>query len=280
MRLKHPDLMLATAIALLNVVLVLLAGRATTGVASTGMVWTSVIGTILALPLVFVLPGYTLCEALFHKRSLDAVHRMLISLGLSLSIDILGGIVLNVFPIGLRALSWAALLAFLTALFALLVAYLRRKTVMIVKQPHRIRFNAYECILFGLACAVVMLSIGFSAASVAQQPRPGFTQMWMLPSDQSNNSCAVRLGVRSYELSPVTFSVEMTINGAQVNRWPSIVLAPQQEWERLVSIGSSETGAVSIEAQLYRSGKPQVVYRQVNITMYSARCVTEPGRGP
>src|SRR5713101_8678422 len=118
MRLKHPDLLLASAIALANVVWAWLPGRF------------PAIGVALALPLVFGLPGYTLTGVLFHRRSLDTVHRMLLSLGLSVAMDIAGGLALNVFPIGLRPVSWSVLLAFLTALFAALGAYLRRGTVM------------------------------------------------------------------------------------------------------------------------------------------------------
>src|ERR1700737_2473899 len=117
MRLKHPDLVLSSTIALADVAGAMLPGHS------------PVLDTALALPLVFVLPGYTLTEALFHKRSLDIVHRMLLSLGLSLAIDIPGGLLLNMFPFGLRSTSWSALLAVLTVVFAGLVVYLRRSMV-------------------------------------------------------------------------------------------------------------------------------------------------------
>src|SRR5579859_3336673 len=100
LRLKHPDLVLATAIALANVVWAFLPYHV------------PAIGTALALPLVFITPGYTLTAALFHRRSLDMAYRMLLSLGISVSIVIAGGLVLNALPGGLRPSSWSALLAF------------------------------------------------------------------------------------------------------------------------------------------------------------------------
>jgi len=118
MRLKHPDLLLASAIALANVVWALLPARV------------PAIGVALALPLVFVLPGYTLTGVLFHSRFLDTVHRMLLSLSVSVAMDIAAGLALNVFPVGLRPASWSVLLAVLTAVFAALGAYLRRGTAM------------------------------------------------------------------------------------------------------------------------------------------------------
>src|SRR2546421_12992924 len=113
MRLKNLDLIVTMIIAGLNVLYTLLPSRI------------PVIGIILALPLVFVLPGYTLTEALFHKRSLDDSHRLVLSLALSLAIDILGGFILNMLPGGLQAISWTVLLGLITAIFTLLAAYLR-----------------------------------------------------------------------------------------------------------------------------------------------------------
>src|SRR5690348_6500277 len=115
MRLKHLDLIVTEIIVVLNVAFVLLPSH------------NPVIGTILAWPLVLVLPGYMLTAALYHKRSLDASHRLLLTLGLSLAIDILSGLILNVLPAGLQATSWVTLLGLLTVVFSLLVAYLRKR---------------------------------------------------------------------------------------------------------------------------------------------------------
>src|SRR5437588_10406582 len=107
MRLKNLDLIAAVFIAALNVLWAVLPSRP------------PVIGIILALPLVLVLPGYTLTEALFRKRPLDAPNRLLFSLGLSLAIDIFCGFILNLLPTGLQAISWAVFLALLTAVLSL-----------------------------------------------------------------------------------------------------------------------------------------------------------------
>ena len=111
-----------------------------------------IIGIILAVPLVFFLPGYTLTQALFRKRSPDqspdpssnlilqpnlkighpasAVDYTIFSLGLSLAIDVLLGFVLNLFPMGLQLRSWALSLGLITAIFALLAAYIRRRNLV------------------------------------------------------------------------------------------------------------------------------------------------------
>src|SRR6266571_1027762 len=237
MRLKNLDLIVMVIIAVLNVVWALLPSHL------------PVIGIILALPLVFVLPGYTLTEALFHKRLPDVPDRLIFSLGLSLAIDILSGLILNLLPIGLQAISWAVLLGLLTAVFSLLVAYLRlqRGGPISEARPLTFRFSISGGILFGLAIIVAFLSILYAAIGVTQQPHPGFTQLWMFPQVQVGKSCAVRLGVRSFESTSITYRITMTMNGAEVATWPSVVLAPQDEWDRLVPLTPGVTDKVYVE---------------------------------
>jgi len=255
MRLKNLDLIVTVIIAALNIGWALLPSHI------------PAIGIILALPLVLVLPGYTLTQALFHKRSLDVPNRLLFSLGLSVANAILSGLLLNILPVGLKAISWAGLLGLLTIMFSLLVAYLRRGAAVNGARTPRARLSISGFILFGLATVIAVFSILYAALGVAQQPYPGFTQLWMLPAVQAGKNCAVRLGVRSFESTPVTYRLAMTVGGAGVTTWTSVVLAPQEEWNRLVPIPPVASDKVSVEAQLYRVYTPQTVYREVNLTL-------------
>jgi uncharacterized membrane protein len=260
MHYKNLDLIAVVTIAVLNVVWVLLHSSA------------PVVGIILAFPLALVLPGYTLTEVLFRKRSLNAPERLVLSLGLSLAIDVLSGLFLNVLPVGLQATSWAVLLGLLTVVFSLLAVYLRRGVPASGTQPLRFRLSIYQGILFGLAISVAILSFVYIDVGVIQQPHPGFTQLWMLPEVQAGKSCDVRLGVRSFESTSVTYRITMTMNGAPVITWPSVVLAPQEEWDRLVPMPPTAAEEVYIEGQLYRLDKPAAVYREVHVTLHS--CAT------
>jgi uncharacterized membrane protein len=259
---KNLDLIAAVIIAVLNVVWVLFHSS------------TPVVGIILAFPLALVLPGYTLTEVLFRKRSLNAPERLVLSLGLSLAIDVLSGLFLNVLPVGLQATSWAVLLGVLTVVFSLLAVYLRRGVPASGTQPLRFRLSIYQGILFGLAISVAILSFVYIDIGVIQQPHPGFTQLWMLPEVQAGKSCDVRLGVRSFESTSITYRITMTMNGAPVITWPSVVLAPQEEWDRLVPIPPTAAEEVYIEGQLYRLDKPAAVYREVHVTLHS--CAASP----
>jgi hypothetical protein len=75
--------------------------------------------------LVLFLPGYALIEALYPKRELDELTRFALSIGLSLALVPLTGLVLNYTPFGIRLLPVAISLAGLT--IALLIAAIKRK---------------------------------------------------------------------------------------------------------------------------------------------------------
>jgi Protein of unknown function (DUF1616) len=254
MRRKNLDLVVAMTIITMNVIVALLPGSP------------PLLRVMLALPLVFVLPGYTLTEALFYGRPLNASHRLVLSLGLSLAIDILGGFALNITPIGLRALSWIVLLGLLTTAFSLLIAYLRQGALWSKVKPMGFRFTIYPSIVFVPTIAITLFAILYSTLGAAQQNYPGVTQFWMLPVVQARKSCAVRLGVDSFASTSATYRVTVTMQGTQVSAWPSIVLAPHSSWVRLLPITPKSSGDIYVEARLYQVDKPEIVYRKVNMT--------------
>ena len=189
MRLKNLDIIVVMTIAALNLIWVLIPNHI------------SVVRVILALPLVFVLPGYTLTELIFHRRSLSASHRFIFSLGLSIAIVVLGGLILNLLSSGLRESSWAVFLGLVTIVFSLIVAFRRRGAPVNGARLPKLRFSISSFVLLGLAIAVAFFTVVYDANSEAQQPHPGFTQLWMLPVTQAGKSCAVRLGVQSFEIN-------------------------------------------------------------------------------
>ncbi|HYT45994.1 MAG TPA: DUF1616 domain-containing protein [Methylomirabilota bacterium] len=246
-----------------------------------------VIGIIFALPLIFILPGYTFTQTLFRKRSsapdsssnlilrpslkigqpVNAADHIIFSLGLSMAIDVVVGFALNVLPIGLQALSWTLSLGLITTVFALLAAFLRRKDIMKVARIPRPRLTIYECLLFGLAILVAAAAVWFS---VIRPPatQADFTQFWMLPSNETANSCAVRIGVQNHESTTVEYRVVVTVNGSVLGIWSSVVLAPQAEWDQFVSLPLRTANTTHIEGQLYQSNKPATVYRKVDLTLH------------
>lgn len=276
MRTRNIDLIVAITIAALNVLWTALPNRP------------PLVGMIFALPLTFILPGYTLAQALIRRRSPaqtletktlkhqsslkkgrppGGVDQLALSLGLSLAIDALVGFTLNLFPIGLQALSWALSLGLFIAICALLAAFFRRKDMPQVTKASRLRLTTADGILFGLAILIAAGTI-WSAAIRPLEPQASFTQFWMLPANAANKSCAVSIGMRSFEVTPVTYHVALLVNGIQAGAWSGITLAPQEAWVRSTPASLQPANSVSIEAQLYRDDEPGIIYRDVHLTFY------------
>ncbi|HKT22641.1 MAG TPA: DUF1616 domain-containing protein, partial [Nitrososphaerales archaeon] len=73
--------------------------------------------------LVFFFPGYALIEALYPKRELDELTRFALSIGLSLAVVPLTGLVLNYTPFGIRLLPVTLSIAGLTVIFLCTAVY-------------------------------------------------------------------------------------------------------------------------------------------------------------
>ena len=281
MRHKNLDLIASIAIALCTIGLTLLPAHV------------KILQLLVVLPLVFLVPGYLVTETLFQRRQasptlqtssflsrgiprpLDTGEFFTLSIGLSLAIDIVGGFLLNLLPIGLAAISWAMLLGILTIVLSLVVAiqrlYRRQVNVSSPFQLPRVRLSMRQASLFGLAGVIVVLAILYSIHSAAQQPYPGFTQFWMLPPQSQQNSCTVQLGIRNVEGTPVTYRVVMEVNGASTKTWVPVMLDSQQTWSQSVPITTSSltksATTIQVTAQLYRMDKASVVYRQVHVQL-------------
>lgn len=293
MRPKNLDLVIGLLIAAVNVGWTLLPDHPT---------YLTIAGIILALPLVFVLPGYTLTEALF-KRSTNASEalirqpalklerpfktsdRLIVGLGLSLALVILTGFILNMFTTGLQAFSWVVSLAVQTMVFSLIAGYRRRNITMPAPMTNgtapqsgsRGRITVYDVLLFMLAIAITIGSFGYATLAATQQKYPGFTELWMVPSPQANKSCAMLIGVHSSETGTTTYRVVMTVNGASKGDWSPVTLTPQQDWNQLVPMKASTTDTLDVEVQLYRIDKPDTVYRNTHVTLTSSGGVIQCG---
>lgn len=225
------------------------------------------VGRILTLPLVFVLPGYALTSALFTGREFGIAERLLFSLGLSLVCVILGGLLLNLTPWGLRADSWALLLGGIT-LGACMVTLVRRRREGIPPSgwlsPGNIGFHFRQGLLLGLAALIVCGAVAISVIGAEQQPYPGFTQLWILPGSGANAKDAVRLGVSNMESTTMEYRLAVNVDGKVVKEWPSIDLNPNEKWQATLLLSQAgHTGTAKVEADLYRADAPTTIYRHV-----------------
>jgi hypothetical protein len=83
--------------------------------------------------LVLFLPGYALIEALYPKRELDELTRFALSIGLSLAIVPLTGLVLNYTPFGIRLLPVTISIAGITVVLLCLSVYRKHQYYKLAK---------------------------------------------------------------------------------------------------------------------------------------------------
>lgn len=249
-------------------------------------------GLLFVLPFICLCPGYTCMALLFVQERpapltlirtpllnighpLAFAERLILSFGLSLALDILGGFALDLLPQGLQAFSWATLLGLLTMLFAVGALYRRHKIrerqppdrLSTMRTPQRLFPNM---LLLTLALLIVWTALWYASNTLDQQSHAGFTQLWLQSSSQAGR-CAVAIGVQSYETAPTTYRITMAVNRQQVAVWPAVLLAPQNQWGESVSLPPDKSGTTRyVEVLLYRTEQPGVVYREVHMTLEDA----------
>lgn len=271
MRRTNLDLFLTLGVAVLNVVWALLTQI-------TDLTAFMAVNIILALPLVFIVPGYALTETLFPRRALEAIQRLGFTMALSVAVTIVSGFILNLFPPGLTTLPWAIWLGLFSMIFTV-VAFIRRSTQVVGPdqtmlhqavtpgqlQSFRVQFSSV--ILLGLATLVIVLSVLYSVIGASQQSHPGFTNLWLLPA-KTSNSCTVDIGLRSFENGPLQYRIVMTTNKTRTASWDSVTLSPNEQWLQQASTPVGTNTSLFILVQVYRLDRPKTVYLHTDLTFH------------
>ena len=216
---------------------------------------------LVAVPLVLFTPGYALVKALFLDREVKLPERLLFSVGLSIAITILGGMLLNLTSWGLQRFSVSLLLALVT-MVASLIAILRRVfQPRAIRHPTRLKFDSTSLALLVLASFLVFLSIGLAHLPAPAKGFQGYTLLWILPA--GNGQEGYRVGLENDEFSMMIYQLQIEAGGEQIMEIPSLSVDRGQRWERLIEIPPEHQGQYPITARLYRADSPQDVYRTV-----------------
>jgi hypothetical protein len=224
---------------------------------------------LVALPLVLFAPGYAIVAAAFPAGRLGTIERLLFSLGASLAVVALAGLLLHWAALGLRPTAWTVALGNLT-LVASLIALLRRRRqpASVAAQPlllsgfRRAGLTRTQGGLLGLALVLVAGSVLIARDGAIQQRATGFTQLWVLP-DSAAQADSVRLGVSNREPGRSGYRLLVTASGTIIGSWQRITLGPDEQWEATVALPTTQPISATVEAVLYRLDAPETAYRRV-----------------
>ena len=222
--------------------------------------------TTVTLPLALLLPGYALVAALLPFGHLGFPERLALSLGVSIALAVLCGLLLHALRIPLGSASWRVLLSLVT-LAAAGYALLRRGRSALPPVPAlAARMHFREALLLSAGALLIGLALGLGSIGVARPPSEPFTQFWAL-SGQAGDRVVVRVGLTNEEGLPVTYRIVIQAGDWLVAEWPSVSVRPRETWEAEATVPQELTGQV-LTTLAYRANDPSgQPYRRARITV-------------
>lgn len=233
---------------------------------ATGM---AVVPLAMGLVVVLLLPGYVLTETLFSRQQLGWAERLLFMLGASMTVAVLGALLLNQLGWSLQMNTWLALFLTVSGLGGVGAWLVRRPAPPATWAPKRLGFGVTQLVL--IAGAVVLTAVAFTTARSAapMQPFQGYTMLWLAPNAPSDTN-RIQLGIDSKEVAPTQYKLQLKVNDQIAQEWSQLDLSPNQQW--LASFELPANAAQhTVEALLYRLDAPTTVYRHVLLRPQSSR---------
>ncbi len=265
------------------------------------------VGNILAILFMFFFPGYVLVAALFPgsrsgmKPDLDWIERLVFSIGSSVAVVPLLGLILNLTPFGIRFAPIVASIALFTVGVGY-TAYWRRMQLPAGRRlsltlnlalPDWKRAGAFDK---GLTLALVssIVVAGGTIIFVVLAPRPAerFTDFYVLGpgGNASGYPTALKvsqpgtiiLGIANHESTSVAYTVRIDLVGVQVvynvtsgsnmtveiNRtmWSSfsVTLADGRNWTQSETFSITSVGLWKVQFVLFRDNEFSSAYRELH----------------
>jgi hypothetical protein len=212
--------------------------------------------TVLGIVL-FAAPGYLLGQLLLGSHS-SVLERVAVATGLAFCVPILGGLLLYAAGLPLHRAAWFGLLAGVT-LVCDVVLFLRRRggrRASFGRQREGWRLPPRHAAAFGAAAVIAICAVGLARVGVAMQHYPGYTQLWLVRSNE--NTPTLNLGVGNYEGRTTRYRLVLARNGHLAATW-NLTLANGQAWHR----SPQYRGRYTISVNLFRLPDVSKPFRHV-----------------
>jgi uncharacterized membrane protein len=213
---------------------------------------------LLSLPLVFFLPGNAVLAAYLPTEP-RGFARLALSVGLSLAIVILAGLVLHLGS-AMTAVGWLFTLCAITfAGYA--VASVRHFGVASPWPSFRWKLSFDDAAIFSASLGALALAFFIATSADFQHQQSHFTEFWMTP-DRTEEIGAVNLGIRNEEANAVSYDLELMLDNRLIAAWRGVHVDKGETRVLPVDLASSGR-AGRLEAWLFKAGDHQHVYRRV-----------------
>jgi uncharacterized membrane protein len=239
----------------------------------------------LGFPFVLFFPGYALVCALFpRKNDLGLDERIALSLGLSLAIIPLIGLILNYTPFGIKLIPLLFSMFTVTVLLSFISNYRRSKMSPTEK------FTVYPQLkistkslspsdrLFAVAILLVIVILASTTGYLSLTPKTGdrFTEFYILGANRQLNtyptnltlgqSGVVTIGIVNHESTNMTYRLTVTLNNQTIDTVNAIALTDRQSWEQNYTFTPQQSGdRISLGFHLYKESDANESYRDLQL---------------
>ncbi len=244
----------------------------------------SLLRIIVGLPFVLFFPGYALISALYPRRDdLNGIERLALSLGLSLAIVPLVGLILNFTPWGIRLGPIVISLTLFIAGASIIAANQRKRLSATERFPADARFVLralqrlpWPALAVSTAVVALVLLLGFRYGVLGgSRVGEAFTEFYVLgPSGKAEGypkrllaeqTGKVILGVINHEGQATQYSIQVRAGSDFLQGLGPITLSNNGTWENQVSFSLTHAGKrVKVEFLLFKNGS-SAPYRSLHL---------------
>jgi uncharacterized membrane protein len=246
----------------------------------------TMIRTILGLPFVLLLPGYLLTAVLFPKADdLEGLDRAVLSVGLSIIIVPLIGLLQNYLPSGISLLPMMFSLTVFNIILAVLgwrrrkklpeekrfVLTLQVKLIKWVEKSKGTKFIDVSLLITGLCLLVTVFYL-----LVSPKIGASFTEFYITGQNgvaagyqeqlQVGEYGVVRAGVINNEQQKAVYEIEIRVDGELIQTIEPISLNHLEKWENTLNFKANKPkDAVKVEFLLFKDNQNTTPYRQLKL---------------
>ncbi|MFC2067618.1 DUF1616 domain-containing protein [Chloroflexota bacterium] len=245
------------------------------------VVYTSgILRVTLSLVVIMFFPGYSLLSALFPDNNrLDMLPRLVLSLGLSLILVPLIGLLLNYSIWGIKLLPILITVTFFVVITSAISWYRQRRKLTVEELPSikiniRLPSRWYQltridrALSIALVCAVVVALGTFIYAVATPDRGETFTEFYITDINGTTENYPAQIlsgeavelmaSVVNHEGRDSSYRVTVNIDGVLNNAFTTGLLAEGQRWQETVSVVPQHTGQLQrLEFWLYEKGSSQ-----------------------
>jgi hypothetical protein len=223
---------------------------------------------LFAVPLCFALPGYGLAMATFGKRPPRALDTFLLTPTLSIATLVIGAVLLDLMPGGIRIGSWAVLLMLVVVVACALAVMRRADATLPARQIQLPRASASQSTLLVAALVAACGALVLSRVPLSAVNAIGYSQLWM-NSVGTPVAPAVHIGVRSAEAHTTTYRLVLISGSGRPRAVDTrLTLRPGGHAAETVRLLNLPGLQAIVTAELYKLGSPHV-YRYVTAVVTS-----------